>query len=168
MLNICKSVHLSIVQQFISKSFARPRPEFLKWMHEILGLLLLTQWVKNLAKRVLVGRRLVAGRGALPVHLKSSVKPGACQWECQKYQARVRNLAQGTETFWAANLFVTTSESIARPEDLFHLSSNQCWLRLLGRANPSWQVLCAIKLQGVPKKFLIELSFAVALQYLVH
>ena len=99
---------------------------------------------------------------------KRSVKPGAGKWECQKYQAMIRNLAQMTESLWAANLFVTTSESIARPEDLFRLSSNQCWLRLLGRANPSWQVLCAIKLQGVPKKFLIELSFAVALQYLVH
>ena len=42
-------------------------------MNEILGLLLLTQWVKNLAKWVLVGRRLVAGRGALPVHLKNQV-----------------------------------------------------------------------------------------------
>ena len=99
---------------------------------------------------------------------KSSVKPGACEWEGQKYQAMVRNLAQRTESLWAANLFVTTSESIARPEDPFRLSSNQCGLRWPGRTDPSWQVLCAIKLQGVPKKFLIEPSFAVALQYLLH
>ena len=93
------SVHLFIVQQFISKSFAWPRPEFLKRMNEILGLLLLTQWVKNLAKWVLVGRRLVAGRGALPINLKSSVKPRTWEWECQKCQAGIRNLAQRTESF---------------------------------------------------------------------